>query len=145
MYVIVYTDHAAIRYLISKKLLSQEIIRWVLLLQKFDLKIRDQKGTKNQMAGHLSRLENQEHVEKGWVIKETFPDEHLFAVTHDPSPWYADYVNFIMGGLLLPEMPPEGRKRFIYDINYYFWEKSFFYSQCADPLMRRCISKKEVE
>nr|XP_016451161.1 PREDICTED: uncharacterized protein LOC107775876 [Nicotiana tabacum] len=98
-----------------------------------------------RVAGHLSRLENQEHVEKGWVIKETFPDEHLFAVTHDPPPWYANYVNFIVSGLLLLEMPPEGRKRFLYDINYYFWYKSFFYSQCADPLMRRCISKKEVE
>jgi hypothetical protein len=42
--VIVYTDHAAIKYLLAKKEAKQRLIRWILLLQKFDVEIRDKKG-----------------------------------------------------------------------------------------------------
>ena len=41
--VILYTDHAAIKYLLSKKDAKPRLIRWILLLQEFDLEIRDKK------------------------------------------------------------------------------------------------------
>ena len=44
--VIVYTDHTAIRYLLSKKDAKPRLIRWILLLQEFDLEIRDKKVQK---------------------------------------------------------------------------------------------------
>ncbi|XP_070014937.1 uncharacterized protein [Nicotiana sylvestris] len=73
--VIVYTDHAAIRYLVEKKESKPCLIRWVLLLQEFDLEMRDRKGTENQVADHLSRLEGAENKVKVEDITETFPDE----------------------------------------------------------------------
>ncbi|XP_019239210.1 PREDICTED: uncharacterized protein LOC109219225 [Nicotiana attenuata] len=45
------------------------------------------KGTENQVADHLSRLENHDHVEEGGQIKEAFSDEQLFAITQDPPLW----------------------------------------------------------
>jgi hypothetical protein len=39
----VYTDHAAIKYLLSKKDAKTRLIRWILLLQEFDMEIRDKK------------------------------------------------------------------------------------------------------
>ncbi|KAK6125916.1 hypothetical protein DH2020_040345 [Rehmannia glutinosa] len=42
--VIVYTDHSALRYLLDKNDAKPRIIRWVLLLQEFDVEIKDKRG-----------------------------------------------------------------------------------------------------
>ena len=76
-----FTDHAAIRYLVSKNDSKPRLIHWVLLLQEFELEIKDRKCTDNQVADHLSRLENPESTSHDkTLINESFPDEQLFAV-----------------------------------------------------------------
>ncbi|GKF37680.1 reverse transcriptase domain-containing protein, partial [Tanacetum coccineum] len=55
---IVYTDHSALKYLMNKQDAKPRLLRWVLLLQEFDIIILDKKGSENLAADHLSRLKN---------------------------------------------------------------------------------------
>lgn len=56
--VIVYTNHVSIKYLLTKPNSKQRLIRWILLLQEFDLEIRVKKDSENLVVDHLSRLVN---------------------------------------------------------------------------------------
>ncbi|GJT51704.1 putative nucleotidyltransferase, ribonuclease H [Tanacetum coccineum] len=98
---VVYTDHFALKYLFSKQDAKPRLIRWVLLLQGFNIEIKDKKGAKNLAADHLSRLENPNMGELAKEeIADKFPDEHLMILKiklNDKEPWYADYVNYIVG------------------------------------------------
>nr|GFA33629.1 reverse transcriptase domain-containing protein [Tanacetum cinerariifolium] len=95
---IVHTDHSALKYLFAKKDAKAKLLRWVLLLQEFDLKVLDTKGVENLAADHLSRLENPyENVLDPKEINETFPLETLSMVTfHGDSSasWFADFANY---------------------------------------------------
>ncbi|CAN6707340.1 unnamed protein product [Malus baccata var. baccata] len=71
------TDHAALKYLLTKKEAKPRLIRWMLLLQEFDIEIRDKKGSENVVADHLSCLVHEEDVVP---IPETFPDEQLMSI-----------------------------------------------------------------
>ncbi|XP_055803000.1 uncharacterized protein LOC129872134 [Solanum dulcamara] len=45
--VIVYIDHAALRYLFNKKDTNPRLIRWIFLLQEFNIQVKDRKGCEN--------------------------------------------------------------------------------------------------
>jgi hypothetical protein len=106
--VTIHTDHAAIRYLMAKKDAKPRLIRWVLLLQEFDLHIVDKKGAENSVADNLSRLENISF--DPIPVNDSFPNEQLAAikVTSRESPWYADYANFIVSKYLPPTLVTRG-------------------------------------
>jgi hypothetical protein len=76
--VIVYTDHAALKYLLTKKDSKPRLIRWI-LLQEFDLEIRDKKGVENSMADHLSCLQFEESAEL--PVNDYLRDDTLLKVS----------------------------------------------------------------
>ncbi|XP_057792692.1 uncharacterized protein LOC131009399 [Salvia miltiorrhiza] len=141
---IVHTDHAAIRYLFEKKDAKPRLIRWILLLQEFNIEIRDRRGCENVVADHLSRLENPVEGENADVpINENFPDEQILQVkTH--TPWYADYVNYLASGIHPPpELNRYQRKKFFHDVKFFLWDEPFLYRRCADTIIRQCVPEEE--
>ena len=106
--VIVHTDHSAIKYLMTKKDAKPRLIRWVLLLQEFDLEIKDKKGIENLVADHLSRLEGpRDEVQ----VKDDFLDEQLLAIEDTkPTPWFADYVNYLVAKVIPLEFSYQQKK-----------------------------------
>ncbi|GJT90580.1 reverse transcriptase domain-containing protein [Tanacetum coccineum] len=100
LFKVVFTDHAAIKYLFSKQDAKPRLIRWILLLQEFDIEIKNKKGAKNIAADHLSRLEKPNLNDE--EINDEFPDEFLMSIKTDEeeSPWFADFGNYLVGGIL---------------------------------------------
>ncbi|GJV97039.1 reverse transcriptase domain-containing protein [Tanacetum coccineum] len=125
---IVYTDHSAIKYLFAKKDAKARLMRWILLLQEFDVEIRDKKGVENLVADHLSRLENPHQDEfENKEITETFPLETLGSVAprDDSTPWFADFANYHAGNFIVKGMSTQQKNKFFKDVKHYFWDDSF--------------------
>ena len=119
--VIVHTDHSALKYLFAKKDAKPRLLRWVLLLQEFDLEIRDKKGSENLVADHLSRLEGLREIVGGdeMPINDYFVGESLYAVRGD-APWYADLVNYIVSGVFPSDLGDFKKKKLKNDAKYFY-------------------------
>ncbi|XP_061993642.1 uncharacterized protein LOC133711554 [Rosa rugosa] len=137
--VIIYTDHAALKYLMTKKEAKPRLIRWILLLQEFDVEIKDKKGSENVVADHLSRLV---HAEDPLPLVETFPDEQLFGLQVS-EPWYADIVNYIVSRKIPDTMSRAHRDRLKKTVKQYVWDEPYLWKYCSDQLIRRCVPEHE--
>jgi hypothetical protein len=102
--VIIYSDHAALKYLLTKKDAKPCLIRWILLLQEFDLEIKDKRRVENSIADHLSRMQFENPQEL--PINDSLRDNMLYEINRS-DPWYADIVNFMVLGYI----PPGGNKK----------------------------------
>ncbi|CAM9000390.1 unnamed protein product [Rhodiola kirilowii] len=142
---IVYTDHSAIKYLVSKKEAKPRLIRWVLLLQDFDIEIKDKKGVENLVADHLSRLEPQEDSERKEPIRDTLIGEELLAIREESMPWYADFVNYLACEIIPPDLTYNQKKRFLHDVKSYFWDEPYLYKLCSDGIYRTCVVERDQE
>jgi len=141
--IVIYTDHTIIKYLLRKADSKPRLIRWILLLQEFDLVIKDKKGSENMVADHLSRLVNEEVTLKEAEIKDKFPDESLFLITG--RPWFADMANFKAAGVIPKDLNWQQRKKFFHDARHYIWDDPHLFKVGADNLLRRCMTSEEAK
>ncbi|KAL1191826.1 hypothetical protein V5N11_019035 [Cardamine amara subsp. amara] len=74
--VTVHTDNATLKYLLTKKDAKPRLLRWILLLQEFDLEIKDKKGAENGVAYHLSRM----NIEEETPMDDRLPEEQVYAI-----------------------------------------------------------------
>nr|XP_009787543.1 PREDICTED: uncharacterized protein LOC104235466 [Nicotiana sylvestris] len=142
--VTVFTDHATIKYLLEKKDARPRLLRWILLLQEFELEIKDKKRIENRVADHLSRLENPPL--ELCDIKEEFPDEHIFSINSvvTQPPWFADIANYLVGKWTPQNLTYQQRKKLISNAKYYLWNDPYLFKICADNIIRRCVPEEEM-
>ena len=136
----VYSDHAALKYLMKKKEAKPRLIRWVLLLQEFDLEIQDRKGLDHHVADHLSRIPTAEISEDS---NDYFPDEHLYAVV-ETFPWYVDIVNYLVTKTFPANMPKYAKDRIKSQARLYVWDEPYLWRFCSDQVIRRCVDDSEI-
>nr|GEZ35757.1 reverse transcriptase domain-containing protein [Tanacetum cinerariifolium] len=87
------------------------LIRWILLLQEFNIEIINKKGAENVTTDHLSRLENLNLKElRDEDINDNFPDETLI-----------------------------NRCKFFSELKHYFWDNPYLFKICPDGMIRRCV------
>ncbi|RDX91872.1 hypothetical protein CR513_26071, partial [Mucuna pruriens] len=133
--IIIFYDHAALRYLLKKPDAKPRLIRWMLLLQEFDIEIRDKKGAKNSVADHLSRIERESEP---MPIRDEFPDEQLLHIEASTS-WFANICNYF---------PPEAsrlyKEKIQSDAKYYIWDDPYLWRLCNNKVISRCILDGEI-
>ena len=110
---IIYSDHAALKYILSKKDTKPRLLRWILMLQEFDWEVRDKKGSENLIADHLSRIDQDgmKRNDYGVPINETFHDEHLLSMVSKELPWYAEITNYLVSGVLPYDLDYRQKKK----------------------------------
>ena len=114
-----------------------------MLLQEFDLEIKNKKGCDNVIDDHLSRVEKPVVQEKEREIAENFLDEQLFQLSLQ-SPWYAYIVNFLACGIMPPEFSyQQKKKKPRTDNRYYIWDDPLLFRRGADLIIRRCVPEGE--
>nr|GEU42550.1 reverse transcriptase domain-containing protein [Tanacetum cinerariifolium] len=140
---IVHTDHSALRHLFKKQDAKPRLIRWILLLQKFDIEIKDRKGTENVAVGHLSRIENDESSDDS-EFDDNIPGETLMEINTKDEPWFADFANYLVGDVIPKGMMYQQKNNFFSDLKHYFWEEPYLFKVCSDGMIRRCVSRPET-
>ena len=99
-FIVIFTYHYALKYLLTKQDAKVRLIKWVLLLQEFNIYIKDKKGVENVVVDHLSRL-TIAHDSDSPPINDEFPKESLLLVEN--ALWYAHIANYLAIG----EVPVE--------------------------------------
>jgi hypothetical protein len=140
--VIVYSDHVALTYILSKKDAKSRLIRWILLVQEFDIEIWDKKGSENLVADHLSRP-IVDYNEDTLPVAETFLDEQLMHVAQISAPWFADIVNYLVTGQMPLHCTKQDRLKLLAKVKHFFWDDPYLFKYCPDQIIRRCIPEND--
>uniref|UniRef100_A0A2N9GY26 Integrase catalytic domain-containing protein n=1 Tax=Fagus sylvatica TaxID=28930 RepID=A0A2N9GY26_FAGSY len=119
--IVVFTDHAALRNSIFRSKTRKEWRTWWQII--------------------YPRLTFEE-VKEEIPIRDSFPDEQLFAVTK--LPWYAHIVNYLVKGFIPETWTMQDRRKFFVEVRNFYWDDPYLFKYCPDQILRRCIPDNET-
>jgi hypothetical protein len=138
--IILYTNHSTIRYLDNKPITNGRVTRWLLLLQEFDITIKDQPGRENLVIDFLSRFPK---TNDSLTTEDQFLDEHLFVVNTKP-PWYVDVANYLAAGILPTYLSSRERQLIVKRSARLTWISGYLFHTRVDLQIRRCVREDEI-
>ncbi|RDY05499.1 Retrovirus-related Pol polyprotein, partial [Mucuna pruriens] len=113
--IIVFSDHAALRYLLKKPDAKPRLIR-------------DKKGVENFVADHLSRIGKGSEPKP---IQDEFLDEQLLHIK-TATPWFADICNYVATSHFPPEAFQAYKDKIQSNAKYYIWDDPYLWRLCND-------------
>nr|GEY42979.1 reverse transcriptase domain-containing protein [Tanacetum cinerariifolium] len=132
------------RHLFKKQDAKPRLIRWIMLLQEFVIKIKDIKGTENVAADHLSRIKNEETSDNN-EVGDNFPGETLMEINTKDDPWFADFANYLVSDIIPKGMTYQQKNKFFSDLKHYFWEEPYLLKVSSNDMIRHCVSRPETQ
>nr|GEX05217.1 hypothetical protein [Tanacetum cinerariifolium] len=78
-------------------------------------------------------------------IRDLFLDEQLMKISDkSDEPCYADYANYLTSRVLPFRSTREEKQKFFNNLRHFFWDEPYLFKQCADQIIRRCVSGSEA-
>ncbi|GJR80730.1 reverse transcriptase domain-containing protein [Tanacetum coccineum] len=68
----------------------------------------------------------------------------LKTALNNDEPWYADYVNYLVGKTVPLNWTTEKRRFFFSQVKNYFWDEPYAFKLCPNNIMRRCVTGNEI-
>ncbi|RDX74840.1 Retrovirus-related Pol polyprotein, partial [Mucuna pruriens] len=127
--IVVFSDHVALRYLLKNPDAKPRLIRWMLLLQEFNIEIKDNKRIERE-SGPMP-------------IRDEFPDEQLLHIKTS-TPWFVDIYNYVATSQFPSEASRLYKEKLQSDAKYYMWDNPYLWRLCSDQVIRRCIPDVEI-
>ncbi|RDX65179.1 putative mitochondrial protein, partial [Mucuna pruriens] len=121
--IIVFSNHATLKFLLKKMDAMLRLIWWMLLLQEFGVEIRDKKGA--QFEREVDAL----------PIRDEFFDEQILQLKH-VIPLYANIYNFLVASTYPQGASKADNERLESDAKYYIWDDPYLWRLCNDQIMR---------
>eukprot|EP00253_Pinus_taeda_P014947 PITA_14947 len=124
----------------NKPDVNAHIIRWLLLVQQFDLTIVDKPSKENVVANFLFRV-NLPAGEEG-MVDDQIPDEHLFVISVF-SPLFADIENYLVSSQFPPHMSSKEKSKIVRKSAPFTWIGGNLFKLGPDKILRRCVREEE--
>jgi hypothetical protein len=124
---------------LAKKDAKPRLIRWILLLQEFDVEICDTNGVENVVAGHLSRMNRRQDDKE--PIEDKMRDDHLYRIL-DKDTSMIDIIRAIQK-MPLNHLDKNTKRRIVSESRKYFWDSPYIFKLGNDGVMRRCVPIEE--
>jgi hypothetical protein len=106
-------------------------VRWILLLQEFDITIKDKKGTKNVITDHLSKL-TIDFTSDITQINDYFPNESLLYIS--TMPWFTNIVNFLVTRDLPAHWSTQDKRKFLNEVKNFYWDDPYLFKYYPDQI-----------
>nr|GEU80453.1 reverse transcriptase domain-containing protein [Tanacetum cinerariifolium] len=106
--------------------------------------IRDEKGTENVAANHLSRIDNNVTSDDN-EVDDNFLGNTLMEINTIDEPWFADFANYMVGDIIPKGMTYQQKNKFFSDLKHYFWEEPYLFKVCFDGSLEDIPSSNEAK